>query len=80
MFDTRPEYTAKNYELQQVVENRIEQCCAAHIVQCCRQYCSASIVTPDCGLDLTSTTCSILLTTINNMDSTRLFNPVFNNS
>ena len=34
-------YTAKNYELQQVVENRIEQCCAAHIVQCCQQYCSA---------------------------------------
>ena len=24
-----------------VVENRIEQCCAAHIVQCCQQYCSA---------------------------------------
>ena len=34
-------YTAKNYELQQLVENRIEQCCAVHIVQCCRQYCSA---------------------------------------
>ena len=34
-------YTAKNYELQQVVENRIEQFCAAHIVQCCQQYCSA---------------------------------------
>ena len=25
----------------QVVENRIKQCCAAHIVQCCQQYCSA---------------------------------------
>ena len=24
-----------------VVENRIEQCLAAHIVQCCQQYCSA---------------------------------------
>ena len=27
-------------EKSQVVENRIEQCCA-HIVQCCQQYCSA---------------------------------------
>ena len=26
------DYTAKNYELQQVVENRIERCCVAHIV------------------------------------------------
>ena len=24
-----------------VVENRIEQYCAAHIVQCCQQYCLA---------------------------------------
>ena len=24
-----------------VVENRMEQCCAAHIVQCCQQYCPA---------------------------------------
>ena len=30
-------YTRKNYELLKVVENRIEQCCAAHIVQCCQQ-------------------------------------------
>ena len=26
-------YTPKNHELLKVVENRIEQCCAAHIVQ-----------------------------------------------
>ena len=31
---------AKNYQLLKVVENRIviEQCCAAHIVQCWQQY------------------------------------------
>ena len=28
-------YTAKNHELLKV-QNRIEQCCAAHIVQCCQ--------------------------------------------
>ena len=33
-------YTAKNHEFLKVVENRIEQCCAAHILQCCQQYCS----------------------------------------
>ena len=31
-------YTRKNYELLKVFENRTEQCCAAHIVQCCQQY------------------------------------------
>ena len=31
-------YTRKKYELLKVVENRIEQCCAAHIVQCCQLY------------------------------------------
>ena len=31
-------YTAKNHELLKVVENRIEQCCAAHIVEFCQQY------------------------------------------
>ena len=31
-------YTRKNYELLKVVENRIDECCAAHIVQCCQQY------------------------------------------
>ena len=38
-----------------------------------------SSVTPDCGLDSGSTTCSVLLTTLNNVGSTTLFNPVFNN-
>ena len=33
--EARSTNTAKNYELLKVVENRIEQCCAAHIVQCC---------------------------------------------
>ena len=30
-------HTSKNYELLKVVENRIKQCCAAHIVKCCQQ-------------------------------------------
>ena len=34
---TRP----KTHRLFRVDENSIEQCCAAHIVQCCQQYCSA---------------------------------------
>ena len=51
----------------------------------CCPYCSMlstilfSIVTPNCGLDSGSTTCSVLLTTLNNVGSTALFNPVFNN-
>ncbi len=35
------DYTAKNYDLFKVVENRMQQCCAAHIVHSCQQYCSA---------------------------------------
>ena len=38
-----------------------------------------STVTPGCGLDSGSTNCSVLLTTLNNVGSTTLFNPVFNN-
>ena len=36
-------YTAKNYDLFKVVENRMQQCCAAYIVHSCQcqQYCSA---------------------------------------
>ncbi len=34
-------YTPKNYDLFKVVENRMQQCCAAHIVHSCQQYCSA---------------------------------------
>ena len=34
-------YTPKNYHLFKVVENRMQQCCAAHIVHSCQQYCSA---------------------------------------
>ena len=50
----------------------------------CCPHCSVlstillSIVTPDFGLDSGSTTCSILLTTLN-VGSTTLFNPVLNN-
>ena len=51
----------------------------------CRPYCSMlstilfSIVTHNCRLDSGSTTCSVSLTTLNNVGSTTLFNPVFNN-
>ena len=31
----------KNYHLFKVVENRMQQCCAARIVHSCQQYCSA---------------------------------------
>ena len=34
----RISYTAKNYELQQVVENRMQQCCWGNIVPGCQQY------------------------------------------
>ena len=34
-------YTAKDYHLFKVVENRMQQCCAAHIVHSCQQHCSA---------------------------------------
>ncbi len=34
-------YTPKNYDLFKVVENSMQQCCAAHIVHSCQQYCSA---------------------------------------
>ncbi len=34
-------YTTKNYDLFKVVENRMQQCCAAHIVHSCQQHCSA---------------------------------------
>ena len=30
----------KMHNLFRVDENSLEQCCAAHIVQCCQQYCS----------------------------------------
>ena len=33
--------TTKNYHLFKVVENRMQQCCAAHIVHSCQQYFSA---------------------------------------
>ena len=31
----------KTHNLFRVDENSIEQCCAAHVVQCCQQYCLA---------------------------------------
>ena len=43
------------------------------------QQWALSIVKPNCRLDSGSTTCSVLLTTLNNVGSTTLFNPVFNN-
>ena len=32
-------YTPKNYHLFKVDKNRMQQCCAAHIVHSCQQYC-----------------------------------------
>ena len=54
-----------------VVMNRIEQCCAAHIVQGCQQWLTTLLhaIQPQ-------QYCSTLLTTVNNMGSTTLFNPV----
>ena len=54
-----------------VVMNRIEQCCAAHIVQGCQQWLTTLLhaIQPQ-------QYCSMLLTTINNVGSTTLFNPV----
>ena len=49
-------------------ESSIEQYFAAHIVQGYQQYCSTL---------LHSTTCSVLLTTLNNVSSKTLFNAVF---
>ena len=50
-------------------ENSIEQCLAAHIVQDCQKYCSTLL-----HLILLLI---ILLTTLNNVGSKRLFNAVF---
>ena len=67
-------YTRKNYDLFNVDKSRIEQCCASHIVQCCTTI-FFNIVTPDCLLSQAQQYCSVLLTTLNNVGSTTLFNP-----
>ena len=64
----------KMINLFRVDENRIEQCFAAHIVQCCQQHCSA-LLHPIQAQQY----CSVLLTTMNNVGSKTLFNPVFIN-
>ena len=53
-----------------VVMNRIEQCCAAHIVQGCQQWLTTLLhaIQPQ-------QYCSMLLTTVNNVGSTTLLNP-----
>ena len=51
--------------------NRIEQCCAAHIVQGCQQWLTTLLHAIQ-----SQQYCSMLLTTVNNMGSTTLFNPV----
>ena len=56
-------------------ENSIEQCCAAHIVQGCQQYCQHCYTCLQANSG--SSTCSVLLTTLNNVGSTTLFSPVF---
>ena len=42
-------YTANKRLVWNVDGNMIEQCLAAHIVECCQQYCSANVVTLDSG-------------------------------
>ena len=54
-----------------VVKNRIEQCCAAHIVQGCQQWLTTLLHAIQ-----SQQYCSMLLTTVNNVGSTTLFNPV----
>ena len=54
------EYTRKNANLFRIVENSLQQCWAAQIVQCCQQYCSA----PDCGLIQAQQCWTILLKNI----------------
>ncbi len=43
----RASYTPKNYHLFKVVENRMQQCCAAHIVHSCLSTILFSIVEPE---------------------------------
>ena len=57
-----------------VVENRLEQCFAAHIVHSCQQYWTI-LLHPIQAQQY----CSILLTSVNNVGSKTLFKPVFNN-
>ena len=54
-----------------IVMNRIQQCCAAHIVQVCQQWSTTLLhaIQPQ-------QYCSMLLTAISNVGSTTLFNPV----
>ena len=62
-------YTAKKRTaLNNVVQNRLEQCCSVHS---CEQHRSALL-----HLIRTQQCCSLLLTTVNNVGSTTLFNPV----
>jgi hypothetical protein len=59
-------------------ENRIEQCFAAHIVHSCQQY--WTVLLQDWTILLhpiqAQQYCSILLTSVNNVGSKTLFNPV----
>ena len=67
-------YTAKNYELLKTALNNVVLPTLFKL-----STILFSIVTPDGRLDSGSTICSVLLTTLNNVRSTTLFNPVFNN-
>ena len=72
-------YMAKNYHLFKVVENRMQQCCAAHIVHSCQQYCSALLSLNQPAIRCNNAERTILLMTMNNVGSTTLLHPVFNN-
>ena len=67
-------YTAKNNELLKTGLNNVVLPILFNVVNDIVQHSYTN-----CTLDSGSTTCLVLLTTLNNVGSTTLFNPVFNN-
>ncbi len=67
----------KNYHLFKVVENRMPECCATHIVHSCQQHCSAllSLNQPPSG----ETMLNNIVDNYEQYGSTTLLHPVFNN-
>ena len=67
-------YTAKNYKLLKTGLNNVLLPTLFNVVNNIVQHCYTN-----CRLDSGSTTCSVLLTTLNNVGSTTFFYPVLNN-
>ncbi len=70
-------YTAKNYHLFKVVENRMQQCCATHIVHIVVNNIVQHCYTWLRGLIQAQQCWTILLTTMHNVGSTTLLHPLF---